>query len=106
VTGSLDKHIIRRIVRAHIGEIRGCYNKLLVEDPAARGRIVVQFLISKTGEVTAAAIEKSELGDAAIGKCITDKVRTWRFPVGDNAGVAFVTYPFVLQPKEAERKKL
>ncbi|HET6581936.1 MAG TPA: VIT domain-containing protein [Nannocystaceae bacterium] len=101
VRGSIDKHIIRRIVRAHIGEIRGCYNQLLVKDPAARGRIVVQWVISKTGEVSAAAIQESQLGDAAIGKCITEKVRKWRFPVGENEGVAMVSYPFVLQPAEA-----
>jgi len=100
VLGSIDKHIIRRIVRAHLGEIRGCYNAALVRDPKARGRIVVQFVISAIGTVTGAAIHESEIDDAALGKCIARKVKGWRFPVSDGAGAAIVNYPFVLAPAE------
>src|SRR5690606_10423168 len=33
VKGSLDKDIIRRIVRRHVSEVRYCYEKLLVSEP-------------------------------------------------------------------------
>jgi hypothetical protein len=35
VTGALDKDIIRRIVRAHINEVRYCYNQGLARDPGS-----------------------------------------------------------------------
>jgi tetratricopeptide (TPR) repeat protein len=37
VKGALDKDIIRRIVRAHINEVRYCYNQALARDPNAQG---------------------------------------------------------------------
>ncbi len=98
VRGGLDKHIIRRIVRAHLQEIRGCYNAALVRDPAARGRIVVQFTIGGDGRVGAVVIESSEIDDARLGRCVAAKVRSWEFPTGPDAGHALVSYPFVLQP--------
>ncbi|HWB81867.1 MAG TPA: VIT domain-containing protein [Nannocystaceae bacterium] len=100
VMGSIDRHIIRRIVRAHLGEIRGCYNAALVRDPNAKGRVVVQFTIGKLGLVHVAAIQESEIDDAALGKCITSKVRKWKFPVSADASAAVVSYPFVLQPTD------
>jgi Ca-activated chloride channel homolog len=98
VHGGLDKHIIRRIVRAHLQEIRGCYNKALVRDPTAAGRIVVQFTIGGDGRVGAAVIVSSDIEDTRLGRCIAAKVRGWEFPTGPDAGHAIVSYPFVLQP--------
>ncbi|MCA9718997.1 MAG: AgmX/PglI C-terminal domain-containing protein, partial [Myxococcales bacterium] len=45
VQGALDKDIIRRIVRAHINEVRHCYNQGLSKDPNMKGRVAVQFTI-------------------------------------------------------------
>ena len=98
VSGSLDVNIIRRIVRAHHNEIRGCYNTALAKDPSVRGRLVVHFVIAANGEVAAAAIGSSEIVDAALDQCVVSKVRRWRFPTGDNHGVAEVHYPFLLEP--------
>ena len=51
VTGSLDKDIIRRIVRAHINEVRYCYEKGLAVDPNLKGRVAVTFTIDAEGKV-------------------------------------------------------
>jgi len=97
VQGSLDRDIIRRIVRAHINEVRYCYNQALANDPNAKGRVSVQFTIDVTGKITAATVTESTLADAAVGLCIAKAVKGWTFPkpVG---GVVNVTYPFVLEP--------
>ena len=97
--GGLDKHIIRRIVRAHLQEVRGCYNAALVRDPAAHGRVVVQFSIDADGRVGAAFVASSDIDDTRLGRCIAAKVRRWEFPTGPDAGYAVVSYPFVLQPE-------
>ena len=46
VRGSLDKEIIRRIIRRHINEVKFCYERELVKSPNLMGRVMVQFTIS------------------------------------------------------------
>jgi hypothetical protein len=59
VQGALDKDIIRRIVRAHINEVRYCYNQALARDPNAKGRVAVQFTIGGTGKVPSAVVQET-----------------------------------------------
>lgn len=98
VKGSLDKAIIRRIVRAHINEVRHCYNQGLAEDPALGGRVNVQFTISPTGKVPVAVVASSTLDHDATETCIAKAVKRWKFPKPQGGGNVVVTYPFVLQP--------
>jgi hypothetical protein len=98
VQGALDKDIIRRIVRAHINEVRYCYNQALARDPNAKGRVAVQFTIGGTGKVPSAVVQESTLKDAAVGNCIAQSVKRWTFPKPEGGGSVIVTYPFVLEP--------
>ncbi len=96
--GVLDKDLIRRVVRAHINEVRGCYDQGLARDPNLRGRVEVQFAIGPTGSVSSSVVSESSVADAAVGQCIAKAVRRWRFPTGALGGSALVTYPFTLAP--------
>jgi TonB family protein len=98
VKGALDSDIIRRIVRAHINEVRYCYNQGLVKDATLKGRIAIQFTISPTGNVAAAVVQESSLKDNAVGQCIAKAVKRWKFPKPQGEGNVVVTYPFVLEP--------
>lgn len=98
VRGALDKDIVRRVVRAHINQVRHCYNQGLVRDPTARGKVAVQFTIGQTGKVPLAVVSKTTLKDAAVGNCIAKAVRRWKFPRPAGGGTVMVTYPFVLNP--------
>ncbi|MCB9750150.1 MAG: AgmX/PglI C-terminal domain-containing protein [Myxococcales bacterium] len=98
VQGALDKDIIRRIVRAHINEVRHCYNIGLGKDPNLKGRVVVQFTIGGSGKVPSAVVQSTTLKDAAVGNCIAKAVRRWQFPKPRGGGSVIVSYPFVLQP--------
>lgn len=96
--GTLDKDLIRRIVRAHIPEIRYCYNEGLQRDPDLAGALTVDFEIAPTGDVVASEIhEGSTLKDAAVEACIAAAVMKWKFPKPDG-GHVLVSYPFVLEP--------
>jgi hypothetical protein len=97
VQGGLDKDIIRRIVRAHINEIRYCYNQALRRDPWAKGRVAIQFTIGSTGKVPSAVVRETTMKDAGVGNCMAQAVRRWTFPKPTTASV-IVTYPFVLEP--------
>lgn len=97
-TGKLDKDIIRRIVRAHINEVRYCYSKGLVKDPKLAGRVGIDFAIGAAGKVTSSSVGNNTLADATVGKCIAKAVKRWKFPRPTDGGTVTVTYPFVLEP--------
>ena len=97
VVGGLDKDLIRRVVRAHVNEVRHCYNLGLARDPNLKGRVAVQFTIGATGKVSSAVVAESDLKDSSVGACISQAVRRWSFPKPASGGAAMVTYPFILQ---------
>jgi len=98
VTGALDKDIIRRIVRAHINEVRYCYNQALARDPRAVGRVTLQFTIGGTGKVPVAVVQESTMKDPAVGTCIAKAVKRWTFPKPQGGGSVVIRYPFILEP--------
>jgi hypothetical protein len=98
VHGSLDRDIVRRIVRAHINEIRSCYNMGLTRDPSLAGRVEVQFLIGEHGKVDSSVVASSTLGDATVEACMAKAVKRWSFPRPQDGGTVAVAYPFLLDP--------
>ncbi|HVZ89760.1 MAG TPA: AgmX/PglI C-terminal domain-containing protein [Polyangia bacterium] len=98
VRGSLDREIIRRIVRRHLNEVRYCYNQGLVAKPSLAGRLVVQFAIAPTGVVQSSLMQSSSLDTPAVESCVVTAVRRWEFPQPAGGGYAFVSYPFTFSP--------
>lgn len=96
VDGALDRDVIRRIVRAHIGEVRYCYNEGLEHDPELAGRVVVSFVIGAEGKVTRSSADADFEGD--VPDCIAKAVSGWLFPRPADGKDVAVKYPFVLEP--------
>jgi TonB family protein len=101
VIGSLDKSIIRRVIRSHLNEVRFCYEKELMRAAALAGRITVRFTIGANGAVATSGVEASTLGNVAVERCVTDAVRRWEFPRPEG-GVVMVSYPFLLKAAGAD----
>lgn len=97
VKGSLDKDVIRRIVRRHVSQVRYCYEKLLVSEPTAEGKVTVRFVIGTDGSVSTAEVDGNTTGSSDLGKCVVKAVTRWKFPKPTGGSVS-VTYPFVLTP--------
>jgi TonB family protein len=97
VRGSLDKEIIRRVVRRHINEVRFCYELEARKNPPLAGRVSVQFTISPEGKVDRSALQSSTLGDPRVENCVVTAFRRWEFPK-PAGGVVVVTYPFNFGP--------
>lgn len=96
VEGALDKNIIRRVVKAHIDEVRYCYNEGLEGDPELAGRVAVQFVIGPEGKVTRSTAESDMEGE--VPECIAKAVQGWLFPKPRDGKEVAVSYPFVLEP--------
>ncbi|MCS6915685.1 MAG: TonB family protein [Myxococcota bacterium] len=96
VRGSLDKELIRRIIRRHINEVKFCYEKELTRNPNLQGRVMIQFTIANTGAVISSIVQSSTMGSPPVEQCIAAAVRRWEFPK-PQGGIVIVTYPFVLK---------
>jgi pSer/pThr/pTyr-binding forkhead associated (FHA) protein len=95
-TGGVDKDLIRRIVRAHINEVRSCYNAGLTKNPNLAGRVTIQFSIVGNGKVASSVVQENTTKDSAVGNCIAKAVKRWTFPKVQGGGTALVSYPFRL----------
>lgn len=96
VQGSLDKEIIRRVVRQNRGAIKYCYEQELQKNKGLAGRVTVRFTISATGSVVSAVVSDSTLNNAAVERCMTNNIRRWVFPEPKGGGIVIVNYPFNL----------
>lgn len=101
VRGSLDKELIRRIIRRHINEVKFCYERELTRTPNMEGRVMVNFTIGPTGAVVASIVQSSTLGNPVVEQCIAAALRRWEFP-RPQGGIVVVTYPFVLKAAGGE----
>jgi len=98
VRGTLDKEIIRRVVRRHLNEVKYCYQQALGRRPTLEGRLVTQFTIAPTGQVLAAVVQSSTLREVSVEACVVNAVKRWSFPAPDRGGLAMVSYPFTFAP--------
>jgi hypothetical protein len=96
VSGDIDKDMIRRIVRAHLNEVRSCYNAGLSRNPNLEGRVTVQFAIIGSGVVSSSVVQENTTKDDATANCIAKAVKRWKFPRVGKGGTALVSYPFLL----------
>ncbi len=98
VMGSLSMEIIRQVIASHRDQIKYCYSQELNRNPNLAGKVAVKFTISPKGYVTQASVAQTTLNNAAVENCITQKIRTWKFPEPKGGGIVIVNYPFILNP--------
>ncbi len=99
ISGQLDKELIRKVIRANMGQIRYCYEQQLQQNPNLAGKVAVRFMIGPDGRVQSAKVaESSTLNEPRLGECLTVRVRSWQFPSPKGGGNVVVTYPFVFKP--------
>jgi hypothetical protein len=80
-----------------MGMYRACYEGGLRTNPSLEGRVVVKFMIDRTGQVSMAQDGGSDLPNDAVNRCIVQSFYSLSFPTPDSGSVT-VTYPIVLTP--------
>ena len=98
-SGGLDKAIIRRVVRAHLNEVRACYELELQHAPELSGRVSTRFTIAADGSVASALADRDGLASRGpagerIAACVAGAIRRWTFPRVRNGAATVVSYPF------------
>ena len=97
LAASDEAEAIRSAVKGNLKDVKACYESSLKQKPENEGKIVVDWVVSDTGEVTKAVINeaKTTLNDTTVHLCITDKIKTWKFPAAPKGQLVTVSYPFV-----------
>ena len=65
------------------GALYNIYGKALRENPELQGKVVLEFTILPSGEITNVRVVSSELKDAELEKKIVARVRLFRFAAAD-----------------------
>lgn len=98
VVGGLSKEVIGQVIRRHSNEIKYCYERELQKDPNLQGKVAVMFTIDGSGSVSDASVTEDTVGSSgAVSKCMTQRIRRWRFPEPKGGGQVIVTYPWVFR---------
>lgn len=97
VNGRIPREVIQRVVHQNFGRFRACYENGLRTNPGLQGRLVVKFVIDRTGAVALTADGGSELADATVVQCVTRAFLDLSFP--PPGGMVTVLYPVVLSPE-------
>lgn len=92
--GVLRKSEIRAVVRANLDGVRACYEWHRRDEVG--GRLTMVFSIAPDGHVEDVVLKANETLVAPLPCCVSDEIRTWRFPPPTGGGYVLVTYPFVI----------
>lgn len=91
VTGALDKALIQRVIRAHLGLITKC----ATDHPASEERtVLVQFVIDASGAVSSSKPTQPTPANEPLARCVAGVIERMVFPKPNGGGVVTVNYPF------------
>jgi pSer/pThr/pTyr-binding forkhead associated (FHA) protein len=95
IKGSLDKDIIRRVIRRAMPGIKFCYEQALLSNPALAGKVKIFFVIAQNGAVSSASPTSGI--NSEVDSCVARKISQLSFPAPQGGGIVEVTYPFIFQ---------
>jgi len=90
-TGGFTKETLEKVIKQQIPSIEGCYQKALEKKPRLQGEVTLQLIIDSKGQVAKVGLASSELNDKKLEQCLTQKIKGWKFPIGENRGNVTIT---------------
>ena len=103
ISGHVRPEVIQRVVRQNFGRFRFCYEAGLRANPSLEGRVVVRFLIDRTGAVGLAGEAGSDLADTKVVQCVVRAFADLSFP-SPEGGMVTVVYPIVFSASDNSRE--
>jgi hypothetical protein len=98
VVGSLSRAHIQSVVRAHLHEVRACYEAALDRyDASLEGRLMAVFIVGGTGTVLSAGVSDDTIGLEPLACCIEQVILGFRFDSPTGGGTVRINYPFALR---------
>jgi hypothetical protein len=91
--GGLSPEQIRRVVMAHQGALRACYDSELARNPSLKGGVTMTWNIDPGGGVASAGVAGSTINNDRVTGCVLRQVKSWHFPSSESA-TNVAAYPF------------
>jgi len=93
-TGSLDRQAILEVINRSIRSWQTCYERAALKNPGfnAQGRLLAQWIIQPSGQVSGVIARQSTFQDAQVVECLLGSIRTLSFPK-PQGGCVEVSYP-------------
>jgi hypothetical protein len=87
------------VVRRTRSQIKYCDELELMRTPGLEGKLVMQWVIGPDGRVRSAKsrTQGTTLANAALTRCIVNKIRSWVFDKPRGGGVVVVNWPFLFK---------
>lgn len=85
---------VREVASQHAAEVERCVNTSVEGNHRLTGRLELEMTILPDGHVEMIAVVRTNTGNEAFDRCVTEAARTWVFPA-PGARVA-IRYPLVI----------
>lgn len=96
-SSALTRSAIRRVVAAHSGAIRLCYEQeLLRSRRPVQGSLLVRWRIDHRGRAQDVRTLRDGLGRPPLRRCILHEIQRWHFPRCESGEACGVIFPFEL----------
>jgi hypothetical protein len=89
-----DTHHMASELRSRLPAIERCYDDQLAANPGLVGKLVMRWTIEPSGATTDVAVDSETMPEPAVGACIVELVKVWRFQAFSGDSVK-VSVPFV-----------
>lgn len=100
VVGALDRTDIDAYIRRNLAKVLWCYENGLKKNPELAGRVVINFIISESGDVISSKVLRTTLGNAEVENCVAEQIKKIKFPAPKGGGIVIVTYPFTFKTEK------
>ncbi len=97
VTGSLDKGVIKRVIRRNNRRFKALYERQLKADPNLSGKVVVKLVIGADGLVKKAEITRSTMKAPDFERALLKILKTLKFPKPPGGGEIVLNHPFIFR---------
>ncbi len=97
IDGKIDKKSVAATIRRRQDGFQACYETALKANSKLAGKLVVEFTIAESGQVSEARVEKDGVGSAEVANCVVGLLRRLKFPAPSDGEVT-ITNTFVFQP--------
>jgi quercetin dioxygenase-like cupin family protein len=88
-------------LRAHGGDVHGCWGVALAAEPKLSGELLVRLQIQPDGAVSRAEVLKDQVGSGRLTGCLIDAMRRWKTPRLAGSAPQQVVFPLAFKPDDA-----
>ncbi len=87
-------------LRAHGGDVHGCYGVALAETPGLAGELLVRLVVAPGGGVERVEILKDQVGSGRLADCLVGAMRRWQVPKLAGSASQQVVFPLAFHPDQ------